>query len=78
MRLTESIGDLPQITALLDSQTDVSMQDENGRTALHGAASNGHAEVVKLLLDAKADVNAQDEADIRRCIGRRRTGTRKW
>ena len=38
MRLTESSGDLSQISELPDSQTDVATRDEDGWTALHWAA----------------------------------------
>ena len=32
---------------------------QGGETPLHGAASEGHAEVVRMLLDAKADTEAK-------------------
>ena len=34
---------------------------QRGSTTLHGAAENGHLEVVKLLLTHDADVNAKGE-----------------
>ena len=36
------------------------MKDESGKTALHHAALNGRAEVIKLLIDAGANVNELD------------------
>jgi ankyrin repeat protein len=36
------------------------VQDVQGRTALHRAASNGHADAVKALLAAGANVTATD------------------
>ncbi|KAK3670021.1 hypothetical protein LTR78_010120 [Recurvomyces mirabilis] len=46
--------------ALLQDQADVNATDENGRTALHGAAGLGHVAVVRLLLDSHADAGAKD------------------
>ena len=34
---------------------------QDGFTALHYAAMNGHIEVARLLLDGRADVNSKDE-----------------
>jgi ankyrin repeat protein len=39
----------------LDAKVDVNAQDDYRWTALHRAASSGHADVV---LDVKADINA--------------------
>jgi ankyrin repeat protein len=39
---------------------DVDLQDDEGRTPLHCAASDGRADMAKLLLESGADVNAQD------------------
>ena len=42
----------------------------NGRfNALHVAASNGHASVVRVLLNAEADINAKDGEDDRTALG---------
>lgn len=62
MRLTESSGDLSQISKLPDSQTDVATRDQGGGTALHCAAEGGHWEVVRLLLDRMegADIATKD------------------
>jgi len=37
--------------------------DENGCAAIHHAANEGHAQVVKLLLSARAHIDAQDDDD---------------
>lgn len=47
--------------ALKQEGVDVNAKDADGRTLLHGAASNGHLEIVELLLSAKAEVNTHDE-----------------
>ena len=38
----------------------INATNDDGRTALHRAASTGNSEVVAMLIDAKADVNAAD------------------
>jgi ankyrin repeat protein len=46
-------------------------------TALHAAAENGHAEVVRLLLQERADINAEDEereTALGRAVSRRGSG----
>src|SRR5271154_16362 len=60
-RLTESSGDLAQISELPDSQTDVYAQDGHGKTPMSWAANNGHSKVVKLLLEKGAEVDAKDK-----------------
>ena len=55
--------DLRNIEAVkqyITAGTDVNTKDEDGRTALHLAASNGHTEIAKLLLANNADVNVID------------------
>ena len=39
---------------------DIDEKDDNGCTALHKAASEGHVDLFKFLIQAKADVNAKD------------------
>ena len=59
--LIESIEHLPDIPELQNRETDVSKQDEFGRSALHQAAENGHKEIVEMLLAKGADINATDK-----------------
>jgi ankyrin repeat protein len=47
------------VRLLLEAKVDIDGKDNDGWTALHGAAY-GHAEVVRLLLEAKADVEAKE------------------
>ena len=61
------------VEPLLKNGADTKAGDFYG-TALHAAAENGHAEVVKLLLQEKADINAEDEereTALGRAVGRR-------
>jgi cytohesin len=54
-------GDVARVKALLDEGTDVNAKNSRmGYTALHGAARNGHKEVVELLLANGADINARE------------------
>lgn len=59
-------GDLDEVQMLLSGSPPkvvsalVSKGDYDKRTALHLAASEGHAEIVRLLCKAQADVNAED------------------
>lgn len=52
--------DLAGIEEILASGVDVNFRDIDGRTALHVAACQGFADVVKLLLDKGAQVDAED------------------
>ena len=45
---------------LIDQGADVHAKDSDGRTPLHLACRNGHAEVVKALLEKGADVHAKN------------------
>ena len=45
---------------LLGAGADVNARDDNGRTALHAAASQGYTDVVKFLVEQGADVGAKD------------------
>ncbi|KAH7651391.1 Non-specific serine/threonine protein kinase protein [Dioscorea alata] len=53
-------GDLQGILELLDSGVDVNFKDIDGRTALHVAACQNHADVVELLLKKGAEINPED------------------
>lgn len=54
-------GDLEGINTVLESSTaDVNFRDIDGRTALHVAACQGKAPVVRFLLDRGAEVDAVD------------------
>lgn len=53
-------GDVRGVEDLLNDGTDVNSIDLDGRTALHIAACEGHAAVVKLLLSRKANIDARD------------------
>ena len=53
-------GDVEGLQDLLDQGVDVNSIDLDGRTALHIAACEGHADVVKLLLSRKANIDARD------------------
>ncbi len=45
----------------MDKGASVNITDQNGKTPLHRAAENGHAEIVKDLLEKGANVNATDQ-----------------
>ncbi|XP_006644703.1 integrin-linked protein kinase 1-like [Oryza brachyantha] len=53
-------GDAEGIQELLDAGADPNFRDSDGRTALHIAACEGHAEVADLLLQRGADAVAED------------------
>eukprot|EP00494_Astrolonche_serrata_P002261 UN02267 len=55
-----SKGYLKGCSLILKSGFDCNEGDYDGRRALHLAASEGNAEVVKYLIEEKADVNVQD------------------
>ena len=46
----------------------MTMNNQDGNTALHRAAWTGHTETVKLLLENGADTNAADEVSHRECV----------
>ena len=56
------LGDVTKVKTILASG-DISIldHDQNKRTALHVAASEGHHELVHLLLELRADANAKDK-----------------
>ncbi|KAI8048241.1 ankyrin repeat-containing domain protein [Thamnidium elegans] len=55
-------GKLFIVKQMLDKdQTLIHSFDEDGRTALHWAASGGHADIVEYLMNKGALVNSQDK-----------------
>lgn len=80
------------VERLVRSGADVDHRGANRMTAMHGAASNGHVEVVGILLEARADRrmrNVSDETalDLAEAAGHRdvadliktfRLGGRRW
>jgi len=59
--LATRLGQLESIKCLVDDGADINLQDSDGKTALHYAASDEHSDVMKELLDNKADVNSRDK-----------------
>lgn len=53
-------GDLAKVKALVDKGANVNVGDQNQRTPLIFAATNGHTPVVKFLITAGAIVDAKD------------------
>ncbi|CAI5529291.1 unnamed protein product [Closterium sp. Naga37s-1] len=51
-------GDMDDVAAALDGGADAGVADDEGRTALHMAAANGHTEIARLLIQRGAPVNA--------------------
>ena len=51
---------LEAVKTCLDLGIDPNAKDEDGRTALHGAAHKGRSEVIQLLVDHGAKLDAQD------------------
>ena len=62
-RLWESvlIGDVEQVTRLIDQGAEVDARDWEEKTPLHQASLYGRVHIVKELIARGADVNAQDE-----------------
>jgi len=54
-------GSVEGIRELLDGGADPNFRDSDGRTALHIAACEGHAEVVELLLQSGAEAAVEDQ-----------------
>eukprot|EP01125_Pyxidicula_operculata_P014464 TRINITY_DN4816_c0_g1_i2.p1 TRINITY_DN4816_c0_g1~~TRINITY_DN4816_c0_g1_i2.p1 ORF type:complete len:483 (-),score=102.82 TRINITY_DN4816_c0_g1_i2:129-1577(-) len=54
-------GNLKQLQELLIENVSVNIQDYDGRSPLHLAASEGHYDTVVYLIDRKADINAKDK-----------------
>lgn len=55
-----SRGDRVGLNEMLIQGMSPNMQDYDNRTALHLAASEGHASIIELLLAYNADVNLRD------------------
>lgn len=53
--------DKPRVEKLLARGADVSAQDADGDTALHGAAKSGNVEILQILLDKGANPNAKNK-----------------
>lgn len=53
-------GQTKKIAGLISAGADVNAKEEDGWTALHNAAWDGHAEACKILLSLGADANALD------------------
>ncbi len=51
---------IAEIKQIISGIEDINQADKDGRTALYGAAFNGHVEIVAQLLAAGADVNKAD------------------
>lgn len=54
-----SLGNVPKVRQAIVDGHDVNLQGENGYTALHAAAENGHLEVIRVLLDCGALADAR-------------------
>lgn len=52
-------GNLKEARRILDSGVDVNLAGEDGATALHDAAHEGHARVIALLIERGADLKAR-------------------
>ncbi|MFG0260699.1 MAG: ankyrin repeat domain-containing protein [Phycisphaerales bacterium JB041] len=55
-------GDLPVLSAMIDSGMNVNATDEGGRTPLMHAAAGGHLDAVFALLNAGANAGLRDNA----------------
>jgi ankyrin repeat protein len=63
-KLVPHVDDLEALKVLLRAKPGVVFtKDDDGKTALHWAASKGHKDVAELLLANKADVNAKENHD---------------
>ena len=55
-----SVGDLEQVHRLVANGVDVNEADYDGRTALHLAASEGKADVVRYLIECNCNITCKD------------------
>jgi ankyrin repeat protein len=53
-------ANIEAVKMCLDAGIDVNAQDDQGRTALHGAAHKGRTEVIQMLVDRGADLQKHD------------------
>ncbi|DBA74672.1 hypothetical protein WJX79_002453 [Trebouxia sp. C0005] len=53
-------GDIEDVQSALQHSVDVNATDSSGRTALHMAAANNHADVAETLIEAGADVDTRN------------------
>jgi ankyrin repeat protein/beta-lactamase regulating signal transducer with metallopeptidase domain len=56
-------GDINKVRSLLSKGADVNEKDPGGKTALHCASEEGHAEVARLLISQGARVNATNTVE---------------
>ena len=54
-----SLGNLPRVQQAILSRHNVNLKSENGYTALHAAAENGHLDVIRLLIEQGALIHAR-------------------
>ncbi|KAF5016316.1 hypothetical protein F66182_12037 [Fusarium sp. NRRL 66182] len=59
LQLAAAFGLIKIVGQLLENGIDIAATDEDGGTALHRAAENGHVDLVMLLLHKGADINFQ-------------------
>ena len=68
-------ANIEAVNLLLDLRIDPNIQADTGRTALHGAAHKGRAEVVQILVDHGADLSVEDYGNTDNRGGRLATHT---
>lgn len=52
-----SLGNLPRVRAVLESNPDMNIKGVGGYTAVHAAAENGHLAMLRLLIERGADLS---------------------
>ncbi len=61
LRWACDIGNVKRVKKLVRERVDhLNVEDNNGWTPLHIAASNGHSAIVRILIDAGADMDIAD------------------